>query len=739
MYRDQQKQIRAIGKAILWLVFALIGLFGISGCTASSFSVSGSNILDWKYSDLRVLDPVDAQDPEQDLVAAYARKASNSFQVRLDFLDLGDYLGKDIFIMIDTSTGGTNQIKRNSNNLITAGINWDYLIEIADPRTINVVNSQYSLQDDEQVFVVYDSTQDRIMIDLLNSQLPIVVGKTKIQVIITKPGETQISDISNVFSLDGTPPPRDQVTLTFWNTFSSKTPAQTLRSWAGAHSGPIRSRHGLSYLLRAAERTKTPISLLDLATDEKISALDYIGELSFVNNLIAHQIVNVYVDKEIIHNNDGKLFINDSLFNNNIGDNDYAHYIKLSNPCNLSSVEYFTSETEALSLDCKKWLITHAITDPTTLSVIGGDFSMSLFGEPGASDELLGYFANHPWIQVVPGADLLAQKGMVRIGHLVARAAHNDTAWNSAIITSENNSNLIPKVRSIYGALLQAPDNTITRTAWNIFAYLTGPDARNTETLKANYIGQIGELLNVAKWAEEPSIIQDCNIDIDYDSVNECVLANKTVYLIADPQGGYIPFVFYKNSWGIHQIIGPTWELMVGLSDPSTWDASLGVRSDPAQVLGAMQDSFTEWNSYQPSISESSLSLTNDDGTARKSITIDDKGFQLVIQSSRQPSVDLTIPLVLDPWYRFNKNWGTAYTKSGPSPDFHWGITNDESIMVVSSNQVNAYSFIDSYSMMKEPEDPNYDYSPGHYLPYPMAIVEVTGPQDMSIEVRMDP
>ena len=72
------------------------------------------------------MDPIDAVEPDQDLIAVYTRRNDHSFQMRLDFLDLDKYLGKDIYIPIDTNPGGETQIITENNgatwNVTSIGI-----------------------------------------------------------------------------------------------------------------------------------------------------------------------------------------------------------------------------------------------------------------------------------------------------------------------------------------------------------------------------------------------------------------------------------------------------------------------------------------------------------------------------------------------------------------------------------------------------------------------------------------
>ena len=64
----------------------------------------------WQVSDLRALDPVDAQDPALDLIAVYTRGIGFEKQIRLDFLDLPENHSSDIYIALDTQPGGSETV-----------------------------------------------------------------------------------------------------------------------------------------------------------------------------------------------------------------------------------------------------------------------------------------------------------------------------------------------------------------------------------------------------------------------------------------------------------------------------------------------------------------------------------------------------------------------------------------------------------------------------------------------------
>jgi hypothetical protein len=248
-------------------------------------------LLDWKYGDLRLLDPIDAIEPDEDLIALYSRINDQLFQIRIDFLDLVSSSRKDIYIAIDTNPGGLTQIAINKNDTVPVEISWDYLIKIPSSGTVVIVDDHLIPVYGLSLLIVRDITQDRIVISFDKNILPISLGKTKLQVIITPSKQNVVADKSDPFFIDALSPARTKILFAFWNTFSATSPAQTLRSWAGAHAGPMSSRHGLKYLLDAAAQTKSTVVLFDLLTPDILSALDYLNALPRIRKMAAQGIL----------------------------------------------------------------------------------------------------------------------------------------------------------------------------------------------------------------------------------------------------------------------------------------------------------------------------------------------------------------------------------------------------------------------------------------------------------------
>jgi len=731
----------------------------------------------WKYSDLQLLDPVDALKPEQDLIALYTRVNDQSFQIRVDFLDLISPSSQDIYIAMDTNPGGSGQIATINDSSLEVNINWDYLISIPASGKVQVINSHQEPVDGMGLLILRDTFQDAIVLSFNQKTLPINWNLTKLQVIVTSPNQQVAVDQIGPISIDSPSPSKVRVLFVFWNTFSSTTPAETLRSWAGAHSGPMSSRHGLKYLLDDAARTKSTVFLLDLLKPETMSALDYLNVLPRIRALVNQGVIGLpgtvpfseiiptgmnysgrselninaiwHIQKNInsvmlTNISDLCLFEESYECNENnvlfLSDYDYAQIID-SNICSLSfSNEIETLELPELLYGCKARFILSGISNSPHPVIIGGDFSNSLLGDPAISSALFTYIYNHPWIHIETITDIKMDLVTQPKTPLTLFSSRADTTHNSSPETRpEINPFTSSNDHPIYTALLEAPGNQFTDLAWQIFASLTQPSSPDLAPLGVNYIGQIGFIVAAAKWADRPTAIATCNIDLDYDGKKECILSTKEIFLTIEPEGGYVPFVFTRDARGNHQIIGPTWEFILGISDPSVWDPTYGVQSDPDQILGAFFDGFNDWQLYKFEVGDNNIIINRVDMAMRKSFSITDGKIHVDVQAP-STSVKVTqIPLVIDPWMRFTSGWGNQYTFTQTPVGYQWGLNSINLVEIRTSTQSFFYPFNISHDSLDFPEDPNFEYSRGHYLPYPIALAEIHSFGNYSVDIIINP
>jgi hypothetical protein len=112
---------------------------------------------------------------------------------------------------------------------------------------------------------------------------------------------------------------------------------------------------------------------------------------------------------------------------------------------------------------------------------------------------------------------------------------------------------------------------------------------------------------------------------------------------------------------------------------------------------------------------------------------LDESGLHIDIES--ELPVHTTIPLVLMDEHAYQPGWYSRFTqvqegsalaglemKGGPSA---W--------IMARSAELSITSFTQSLDALRLPEDPDYGYSPGHFIPFSMAVVDIQSPGSFSI------
>ncbi len=253
----------------------------------------------WQYTNLRLLGQANSPDPSIDLIAVYTRSRGAEDQIRLDLLDLSDQPTYDLYLAFDTQPGGVNWLPINAKS----ALDWDTLVVIpadgpiqayASPSISNPGSLEQLLtRNDMAARIVRDPQLDILTISLNHAALGVTPAGYSLQVFITPAGSIDLMDSLGPVRSDGLPPPPARVLFAFWNSLPAYSPAQALRRWDGAHTGPLGDRHGLSNLLRAARNNGTPIVLLDLKLPTSLSALDYVGGVNLVKDMSASGLLSL--------------------------------------------------------------------------------------------------------------------------------------------------------------------------------------------------------------------------------------------------------------------------------------------------------------------------------------------------------------------------------------------------------------------------------------------------------------
>jgi hypothetical protein len=158
-----------------------------------------------------------------------------------------------------------------------------------------------------------------------------------------------------------------------------------------------------------------------------------------------------------------------------------------------------------------------------------------------------------------------------------------------------------------------------------------------------------------------------------------------------------------------------------------------GEAADPAVLPGAF---FDDRGPYQVNRVEPGLLVFTSPGM-RKAYSLTPSGLRIEIQPETPLSVQ--IPLAVDPWNRFTPGWGSRYTGEAIPGGWSWGLDGGPRVSVISSADLVLQEFTASRSFVGTVEDPNRDFPPGHFLPFPMALVEVQGAREITIVVELLP
>lgn len=778
-----------------WPRLILLTVLFLSACSPAN-RTPGLSETAWRYSDLRLIDaPGDA--PGLDLVAVYLRSSAEELQIRLDFLDLTNLPTYDLHLALDTASGGTHSLPLDA----TTEFAWDTLVTIPASGPVRAVTWEGEPRDELAVWVQRDPVLDTLTIQLKRLSLPQTRFDPGVQVFLTLPGSTVVGDHSAPVRLGGFPPPPARVLLAFHNVFPAYTPATALRRWDGAHTGPLGGRHGLYNLLRTARNHSIPLVLLDLKNPSSLSALDYAGGFELVRELEAAGLLILpesapalpgdfpaWVLERAVEESRSAAqsygFPDSSLLYLPLGlEQTWLEGARTSEHRLLFLGSGAGSEAEAAAdpgrtpstwagrrlflaspglqaaqvdnqgptLALRAALVENALAaaegGPAPILVLGGDLTESAWGAPEPARTAFAYLRAHPWIRPVNQQDLLAWPAS-EAGQSLVRA--------SQPVTEAGAASPSPTSTGLLEALLNAPEGALTGAAWETLLGLYGPVAPQPAglgSLRRLYQGQVGALLAASQWSASPHTEVSCRLDYDWDGEAECLLASETALALFEPGTGALAYLFVRapetaGVEAVHQLLAPSSQLAAGLSPEAGWDLRRGLQADPAVIPGA----FNSAGPFQIVTGPGVLNFSTRDGAVRKTYTLLPDGVEVCLQSDAPQSFQ--IPLVLDPWQRFAPGWwgqygeqepgeaspalaGSCRAPAGAASTFRWGT--GPGVEVLASVPIHSETFLDSRRRMGQVEDPNSESPPGHYLPLPLALLEVDTADHLALTIRLRP
>lgn len=640
----------------------------------------------WDAATLRALDPGDAPAPAADITALYTRQRGIFTEIRLDLLDipfdpaLDDSQQPplpDIYIALDTQPGGFiawAYPKSQTAIFNQSDLEYDILVAIpgrGSPAVYAAMESGLREEGWRLPAVSVERTTDTITLRYLSPGLPI---GTRLQAITLD--NIQVDQTPVIGAADQA---SDSVRLLllFYDVFPSTTPAQALRRWDGAHTGPYGERHGLKHLLLAAERTNLPITLLDLALPERLAALDYVGGIKILDNLMRQNLVSLGLSTT-----------------------------EIAWPAPDEN-DLLQPTAQGLSLDARRALVNAALGGQPL--VWGGELAYSAWANADAAAPSMAYLAARPYVRVLPSSQFMgaAQPG----------------PWEPLTVPSGLDA---PDTAARVAQM--PPDSPITQLAQRMLSMLTAPtrDPRLRQ-LRAQYLPDLDALSHAVDWGQSPRSLSMCEQVQGY-----CFLGSERFFAILRSDGARLVYLFMKDKTGIHQIVGPTYQFETGLSDRSIWALDQGQGADPGALGGAFVDADAPWAVYTASVAvDGSILFTRDDNSRLKTFLLTENGLRAGYAGDTPAATK--IGLVLDPWRRFEPNWGGLYGLSGAGG---WGVQSGPSVSIQAAGDVIRATFLDSREKMGMVEDPNFEYPPGHFLPFPMAVFTVNPGGDVILVVR---
>jgi len=666
-------------------------------------------------ADLRMLDPVDNTDsPSTDILAVYTRTVGFDLEIRVDLLDLPLVPDYHLQILLDTSPGGNP---------------WDLIIDIpAGSRPTMTPGDTNTIPR-----VIRDPWLDTVTVRINRRAIPRSFSFKVTSSIADEPYPT---DETTPTRSDALPPTqRAALALVFWDVFPGATPAQSLRLLDGAHTGPRGERHGLKHILDGAAQYGIPVALLDLKTPASLAALNYLGILPQIQNLVSR---NLLILPDVAYADPANVSLGHSrraaagfglpasqfAYSPLDIQVDYlAQFFPLDNATQfarsgrtrlipLPATEETQATQDGPSLEVRLALVSAVFSgDSTRLVVLGGDLPHSTWGNEDMAGPTFAWLAAHPWVQPLTAEDLIS---------------FPETSTN--VLASGSTS--VPP--SYLAGLANAPNNSLTDSAWQTYFMLTSPtNDEKFKVLRINYIGQVGELLAAARWAEHPSIYSGCDQDLNSDDRQECVISNFKFFAILNPAGACLTNLFYLNEKVPHQLVSPSSQFTIGLSDPSEWHPELGQAADPSVIPGAFSDNSQTWTVYSPEVTPGSIEFTSQDATRVKTYRLLENGIEITFQTSSP--ISTRIPLAVDPQAFYSEP--AVYTGSLAPTTWTWGQTNGIQVEVAADTLFFVHSFTDSLPYLSQPENPDRAYPAGHYLPFPLSVVDIMGGGNFSAHI----
>lgn len=749
-------------------------------CSSEKYPPAASSVFSgWTYANLLHLQ-VPTSDPERSLVAVYSRQVGSDLEIRLDFLSLPSPADFDLYLALDTRPGGSMALPIIG---AVSELAFDCLVVIPSDIAPYALDSTLEpVAGLSPRFIDSPSLNARV-IWLKKASLPGNPASLSLQVFLTPSRQSTLLQQTPAIRPTTPRPARAPLLLVFWDTLPASTPVQALRRWDGAHTGLLGGRNGVSVLLKAARSRRIPLVLADLAKPESLSALAFLDHQGQVRQAVwSGDAVLPAVSYGDPHLAEQSLALSQvALSAAGLPASNLA-FGPISRPLPQSYAGFFATLEDSshvltwegmrffplpqpvyplkeegapedevgisgLSLSVRQALLAAALsTDPSDLVVLGGSLPASAWADSSVALAVFDIIRSYPWIWPLSKEDLLHFPAWP-VSDWPLPAACTDLLCSPSpptLVPSTANGSPVPSgitlpalMEKFRAQLAALPDGTFSRQAMTAFLNLTAPSSNGLYSgLQANALGQVGYLFYAAGWEKQPFSYSACDVDLDYDGISECILADSHWLLILRTDGARLVFAASRDAAGVSQWVGSTSQYALGLADPSEWEPALGPGADPGEIPGAFTLDLERFEPYWAETSPGSIWFTSPSGRIQKAFTLENAGWHASVASVDPVQANILLTLSPHLWPRIQPldSWL-------PAPQFSqnqwgWRSSSGRSLRLELSGdaELKASSFLDSSATWLQPENPDRAYPPGHYLPFPMALLEISSSQ-FSVQV----
>ncbi len=779
----------------------------------------------WSYDHLQQLDPVDSSSPHQDLIALYSRIVGHDLQIRIDLLDLVADSPVDVYIALDLVPGGSRMLPLETR----AGLEFDLLVELKGSLPPRALDSNLEPVPELLPRLVREPDLDTLTISLNRRSLPADLRQARIQAFASPVDDAMPADsLGPVLLFGEARPPQAPLILIFWNAFQARTPAQALRRWDGAHTGPFGERHGLRNLLSASGTTGVPVTLLDLKSSASLAALDFLGVLPIVQPLVQGGLVTLPDAVPVTHTGmlpflpppeglDAGIRLGrqaglafglpaSSILYAPLVPGDLSSYRLLIVPASSPATPQADSQAqpvgsapiagaaaedaampgprqtassgigiaslarsqgrlifeipalhplpqatdEGLPAGILEALLGLALSSEAAgrpggdrFFVLGGDLTASAWGDPRAARSTLRYIAAHPWLRPLKPADLLTFPAVHAARPPEPRTLLSQVPFNTQGQPIASGLTVKELAGVFWRQIASLEDEHYQPLAIESYFSLLAPNPPEDgrlPALRADYLGQLGGLLGAlqAVGGMSPGEV-DCSADPDLDGEAECLLRSEDMVLVIERSGAHVTHALARTPDGWRQWIAPYAQFISGFGDPEAWVLKAGPSGDPASVPGGFSDSVDTWLSYWPSILPNGIHFESSDGRRIKTFEWTAEGLRVTYEGPAIVEITARVPLALAAGSSGTPGWASGYRLENTGQGLVWGRQGEFRIEIKSDQPTRIAAYRAGTEPIRFPEDPNFDYPPGHFLPLQITLLEIIGSGHWEILFRVLP